>query len=304
MSWKWDVLSYICFSIAYFIAMHRLDIKLLKMKFQTAQGFVLSGKELVRISEAASKKMLSIEEILFGWVAFSFIGLIVYAIGKVIEHVFDLSWISSSIMGLAMVCSGILFWIGWKSSKSELEQDAMKLLLETPEAFQGYGKYIRSPDKFEQVLGNLKSIQNRLEKRQHDLELVEIELKHYKSEKQLKKYGNALVRKTRIKGDVKDYSQQILMLNKKIEHLLTDEMPEDTAHILKKKEEIREEQVKLIPHHLQVLRKIANDESLPEEMREDARKTLSEQSDKEQENLERKRIGDARIELDVAKRML
>lgn len=304
MSWKWDILSYICFSFAYFIAMHRLDIKLLKMKFQTAQGFVLSGKELVRISEAASKKMLSIEEILFGWVAFSFIGLIVYAIGKVIEHVFELSWISSSIMGLAMVCSGIFFWIGWKSSKSELEQDAMKLLLETPEAFQGYGQYIRSPDEFKQVLGKLKSVQNRLEKRQQDLELIEIELKHHKSEKQLKKYANGIIRKTRINQDVKDYSQDILIINKRIEHLLTDEMPEDIAHILKQKEMIHEDQVKLMPHHLQVLRKIANDESLPEEMREDARKTLSEQSDREQEKLEQKRIGDARIELDVAKRML
>lgn len=304
MSWKWDVLSYICFSIALFVVMHRLDIKLLKMKFQTAQGFVLSGKELLSISESARNKILSGEVMLFAWLVLSFFGLLAYFIGKFIEHVFDLSWISSSLIGLCVVGSGIIFWLGWKSMKSELEEDARELLLETPEAFQGYGKYIRSPDKFEQVHGNLKSVQNRLEKRQQDLELIEIELKHHKSEKQLKKYANGIIRKTRINQDVKDYSQEILILNKKIEHLLTDEMPEDTAHILKQKEMIHEDQVKLMPHHLQVLRKIANDESLPEEMREDARKTLSEQSDKEQKNLERKRIGDAQIELDVAKRML
>lgn len=296
--------------------------------YVTGEGYTLSHEDMMKLSSryAKDKDINSLSN---------------PAECSVLSFYAFLAWfflpgfIASTLLGTAIfviplfILSSLAVFGGaakWKNEKvNEFKKEAKSILLHPPSEFSTFGKYLVNPEAFLV--------------RAKEAEEAKITLQTFEKEalKRIRKKEGKLESARQI-GDVskimklerklKKIEKERLALQKKVESslekvkaLITDDIPEITGHILEQNPYIRfnrtehsvttnvpSTQVGLesfqVPHAVHVVSDILNDETLPENLREDAKRIIEAYFQEQENKLEAERVNDAKVSLQVAKQIL
>lgn len=304
MSWKLELLIYSIFFIGTCLSLLQARKQFLKKAYVTKDGYYVTPKVL---RELFPKYKNNLDSSLYG--LFDGFMLILMSVPVVIGYLlvagvgilFSIGWFKTTFLGLVVLLCIVFIHFSRKEIKSETERLSSSIYFEIKNPSTGIVQYLSNPSKYFEVEQRLIKSEESLKNVTNELELREIEYQHAiaKGNSNLEWYKNRI---SYSKHHIENYSNEVILLNKRLQQLLSDDIPRLTADIINQKEQ----QVKPnhVPHHIKVLQRIASDTSLPDSMREDARVTLETQIKKEANHEEESRLQDAQIELEIAKKLM
>lgn len=231
--------------------------------------------------------------------------LLGYAVVVLLDGLFNIGYLST------LYSFGVMLWVyvtDYKQVKKNIERETRKvsnIRLTVCTDNGGPIKYIPSPLDYEYALSELDTAQHKLKKLHDKLEMSELRLQ---KEYDLGDLDSAQKEKQKIKflkEQIISRTHDVIMANKEVELELSDEMPERFAHILSRKQNGEQLIPKtVVPHHIRVLQNIAEDTTLPQEMREEAKETLDNVMSEDLKRQEDERLNDVRVELELAKKLI
>lgn len=304
MSWKLELLIYSIFFIGTCLCLLQARKQFLKKEYVTRDGYHVSPKVL---KELFPKYKNNLESSLYGLfdglmpILMSVPVVIGYLLVAGVGVLFSIAWFKTVFLGLVVLLCILSIYFSQKEIQSETERFSSSVYFEIKSPSTGMVQYLSNPSDYFEVEQRLVKSEESLKSVTNELELREIEYQHAvaKGNSNLEWYQNRI---NYSKHHIENYSNEVILLNKRLQQLLSDDIPRLTADIIKQKEQ----QIKPnhVPHHIKVLQRIASDTSLPDSMREDARITLETQMKKESNHEEESRLQDAQIELEIAKKLM
>lgn len=296
--------------------------------YETGDGYTLRHKDMMQLSSryAKDKDIDSLsnpaECSVFSFYAF-------------LAWFFLPGFIASTLLGTAIfviplfILSSLAVFGGaakWKNEKlNEFKEEAKSIFLHPPSEFSTFGKYLVNPEvflvrakEFEEAKRTLQSFEKEALKRIRKKE------KKLESARQIGHVSKIM----KLERKLKKIEKERLTLQKnlessleKVKELITDDMPEMTAHILAQNPYIRFNRTEhsvttnvlstqvgdksfQVPHAVHVVNDIVNNETLPENLREEAKRTIEAYFQEQEKKLEAERVNDAAVSLHVAKQML
>lgn len=304
MSSKIELLIYVVFLVATWQYLLKAEKKLLRSGYTSKDGYEVTPKQLSELFPIYKTKIKKSVYGGFGGAMpglLTFLFIFMYMALAGLEIPLSVSWLSSSLIAVVMLITIAVIKKGMEEFERETEEFSKNILFEIKNPTTGVVQYISNPEKYLEVEEKLMQAEKRLKDATHAFELSEIE------------YGQAVdkgkenleweqLRMDRATSGIRENSNQVILHNKRLQQLLSDDIPVLTADIIKQKGQTLKRTA--VPHHIQVLQRIANDTSLPESMREDAQITLEAQWQEESKTEEQARLQDAQIELDTAKKFI
>lgn len=304
MSWKLELLLYAIFFVGVCLGTWRARVRFLKRNYVSKDGYHVTGKVLKELFPVYKKHL---DASLYGFfegilpILLSGPVIIGYVIVAGIGALISVSWLSTVFLGLVILFTLIFLFISRAEIHGETERFSKSVYFEIRNPATGVVQYLSDPGKYLADEQELIETEENLKRASDALEIREIE---YQQSIDAGKKSHTW-HQTRINNatqSIQHYSNEIILLNKHLQQLLSDDIPRLTADIINQKEQHMKRNH--VPHHIQVLQRIASDTTLPESMREDARITLESQLEKETTNEEQARIQDAQIELEIAKKLM
>lgn len=312
------IIKHLLLGVVVFIVYYKFQIhaekKTYQLKFESEDGYVMTFKQLIRVSHEAKRfaenATLTRVDAVFLSVMFLpyMLGYtIFFAIGFGVEKLWGIPAIWMNHAYAPIILTFLIYESikGKKPNLEELNGIAKTIRFTSPEKFSHLGKYISNQNEFDNLTSRLKKKETEVKKAKEYLELLEMESENVSvkliDEKRRKNTEDKLKTKIRLKKK----NEEILLTLKQIEHVLTDEIPELYADILnQKKEKTVITNGKFVPHHIHVLMEISKDTDLPEEMRRDAEESLQLYVSKQLEEAKEKALEDVQLDLTIAKKMM
>lgn len=304
MSSKIELLIYVVFLVATWQYLLKAEKKLFGSGYTSKDGYEVTPKQLSELFPSYKTKIKKSVYGGFGGVMpglLIFLFIFMYMALAGLEIPLSVSWLSSSLIVIVMLITITVIKKGMEEFDRETEEFSKSVLFEIRNLTTGVIQYISNPEKYMEVEEKLMQAEKRLKDATDAFELAEIE------------YGQAVdkgkenleweqLKMDRATSGIRENSNQVILHNKRLQQLLSEDIPVLTADIVKQKGQTLKRTA--VPHHIQVLQRIANDTSLPESMREDAQITLEAQWQEKSKTEEQARLQEAQIELDTAKKFI
>lgn len=298
-----------------------------KKEYVTGDGYVLRHQDMEAFSSVykdySQPKLYRNAPLLF-LALLVCVGMMFYVPGMVASYLFGTSFLIIPhflLILVALSCSSKLS----KEEEERFKQIAKTIPLHPTGNFAESGRFVTEPELFlrktKQLDNLIKALEDseqeyleKMAKKQAKLDQSKEEgdvSKIVKFEKKMKKLSKERLAK----------EKEVESLTEEIKALITNEIPETTAHILKQNpyvifgdshspiSNLMEKTTVLqesspMPYAIDVMEGIARDERLPERLRSEARRSVEEYFQELEKKEEDELVNDAELRLQVAKQML
>ena len=306
MIWYFDLLLMAVLSIVSLIVLVVKVPKTEKTMAETNDGYTVTVKQMVELEEKRALGENVLTKILSEFdgesavellMTLYFLGLFVFyvCIGNLINH---FGGIPNEIFG----CSFVLLYFGilYKVAQATM-QSGVKLIkelnIEAPIEMKQYGAYVKNPFDIYGTIKNMKEWEEKWE------------VKKTRRDKYLFESGDS-PSDSRLEG-LEKLDKELEFISKKITvqagmlstTLMTDNPSDDIRSIIEanQKPDLARA-TKSVPHYIGVMKEIALNTDMPDDVREEAQELVDAYETKEIDREKEKEINEARLEIETVKK--
>lgn len=307
MIWYFDLLLIFGLSIASIIALVKAVPKTDKTVAKTKDGYSVTVKQMLELEEKRAfgesvlKRKLGemasdtdIVELLMTLYAF---GLFVFYIllGNLIDHFFP---VPNELFACAFVLA--FFFIFYKVEKASMQEgvDFIKeLTIEAPPEMKQYGAYVKNPFDIYGTMTKMKESEEKWERKKTRRDRFVLEAGE-----------NPSIQK---RDELKKLDKELEVISKKITvqagllatNLMTDNPSDDIRSIIEanQKPDLARA-TKSVPHYIGVMKEIALNVDMPDDVREEAQELVNAYETKEIDREKEKEINEARLEIETVRK--
>lgn len=306
MIWYYDLLLILGISIVSSIALSKRKPKIKKTMAETKDGYHVTVKEMVDLEEKRAfgeellKAKLGTESdsesgevilILF------FLGLFgaYVVIGNIIDHFLH---IPNEVFGSSFI---LAFFLALYQAEKAFMQNGIQfigeLTIEAPGDMKQYGAYVKNPFDVHTTIAKMKEFEEKWEvqkTRRDKFALESVDDQSKRRQERLEKLDKEL------ESISKKITVQAGLL---ATNLMTDNPSDDIRAIIEanQKPDLARS-TKSVPHYIGVMKEIALNVDMPDDVREEAQELVNAYETKEIDREKEKEINEARLEIETVKK--
>ncbi|WP_442637984.1 hypothetical protein [Rossellomorea marisflavi] len=307
MTWYFNVLAFVLISIVINAVLKKMEDKIEKERYETGDGYKVTFDQVKPFLEYQVDDGREEFRVLYNFIrrdksdfivtalvsTFLVYGMIESIIWLIFHTSFYLSYI---VLGLIIFA----FVKNVANIKKEMSNEFKKLIIETPTEYAPFGKYVQNPFDIYVAL-------KRLKKDTLELESATTTLNRFKFNREQhggKRYPISRLKK--YESDVNHLSGKVTVLIKSIQNDMVSDYPSSLIQDIlnSNKLVLPIPEVEKAPPYLEVLRKISINDSLPDEVREEARTLIETHETQEVDEKKKAEIDEALVEIKTVKKIL
>lgn len=307
MTWYYNLLAFVLISIVANVILKRMDKNIENTKYETSDGYIVTVDQLKPFLDYRAYggrdefelfyKFIKRDDSFFLTLALLSSFLIYGGIETIIWLIFHVNFYLAYIV-LAFII--LTFVRNALKVQKGISHEFKKLRIETPPEYAHFGKYAQNPFDMYEALEILK-------KDTLELELKTTTLNRFKLNRE--QHGSKRYPVSRLKHyekGVNHLSGKVTVMIKSIQNDMVSDYPSSLIQDIlnSNKLVLPIPEVEQAPPYLEVLRKISLNDSLPEEVRKEARNLIETHQNQEIDDKKKAEIEEALVEIKTVKKIL